>query len=396
MTSPRAESPIATNKSSYLKRASRVMVVFGTRPEAIKLAPVIRALRAASIPSQVETIVCVTAQHRGMLDQVLATFDVQPDIDLDVMKPGQGLPDLTARLIPALAPVFNEVKPALTIVQGDTTTTFCASLAAFYSGVPTAHVEAGLRTRDSHAPFPEEMNRVLTSRLAALHFAPTRGAASNLEAEGIKSETVEITGNTGIDALLQTRMALSAGTLRSAAPAIGFADKKLILVTAHRRETFGEGLKEICRSISLLSRRTDVHIVWPVHPNPEVRTTVVETGFDPARVSLTEPLDYVSFIDLLQAACFVITDSGGVQEEAPSLGKPVLVLREVTERPECVEAGTATLVGTDSTKIVREAERLLDDSEEYQRRALIRNPYGDGNASLRIAERISRFLDGHA
>jgi UDP-N-acetylglucosamine 2-epimerase (non-hydrolysing) len=390
MTSPRAESPIATSNSLHLKRRHRVLIVFGTRPEAIKLAPVIKVLRATH---GVETSVCVTAQHRDMLDQVLATFNIRPEFDLDVMRPEQRLPDLTSRLLPALAPVFEEVQPALTIVQGDTTSTFCASLASFYCGVPVGHIEAGLRTRDSHAPFPEEMNRTLTSRLATLHFAPTAGAASNLSAEGIKNDVVEVTGNTGIDALLQVGAALTAGELRSRAPGLNIPNKRLILVTAHRRETFGEGLKEICRAISLLSRRRDVHIVWPVHPNPEVRKTIAETGFDPGNVSLTEPLDYVSFVDLLRTARFVITDSGGIQEEAPSFGKPVLVLREVTERPEGVEAGTATLVGPDSGRIVREAERLLDNRAEYERRALIRNPYGDGHASLRIAKRICRFLE---
>ncbi len=393
MTSPRAESPTVTSSHSRPRNARRVLVIIGTRPEAIKLAPVITALRTAPACFGIETVVCATAQHRGMLDQVLALFDLRPEFDLDLMLPGQQLPDLTARLMPALAAVFNDVKPALSIVQGDTTTTFCASLTSFYSGVPIAHVEAGLRTRDPLAPFPEEMNRVLISRLATLHFAPTRDAADNLEAEGIKREAVEITGNTGIDALLQVKTGLSAGLLRSQAPQWQLPCKRMILVTAHRRETEGRGLAEICQAVSLLSKRPDVHVVWPVHPNPRVRRTVLETGFNPGAVSLIEPLDYVSFVDLLRTAHFVITDSGGVQEEAPSLGKPVLVLRELTERPEGLAAGTATLVGTNSARIVEEAERLLDDSAEYERRALIRSPYGDGTASFKIAGRIRRFLE---
>ncbi|MBV8071185.1 MAG: UDP-N-acetylglucosamine 2-epimerase (non-hydrolyzing) [Acidobacteriaceae bacterium] len=392
MTSPRAESPIATSSRSR-PRVPRVLVVFGTRPEAIKLAPVISDLRCAASSGNFEIRVCVTAQHREMLDQVLGIFDVQPEFDLNLMQPGQTLSELTARLVPALSQVFAAVKPALSIVQGDTTTTFCASLASFYSGVPIAHVEAGLRTRDPQAPFPEEMNRVLTSRLAALHFAPTPLAAFNLEREGIERDRIEVTGNTGIDALLQVRTALTRGTLKSGAPRLFRAGVKLILVTAHRREILGPALAEICRGLAELSRRPDVHIVWPVHPNPEVRKTVLETEFDPAAVSLIEPLDYVSFIDLLATAYFVITDSGGVQEEAPSLGKPVLVLRDHTERPEGVEAGTARLVGTGSACLVREAGRLLDDPEEYQRRSEIKNPYGDGRASQRISERIRVFLE---
>jgi UDP-N-acetylglucosamine 2-epimerase (non-hydrolysing) len=328
-----------------------------------------------------------------MLDQVLTNFDIRPEFDLDLMTPGQQLPGLTARLMPALASVFDRVKPALSVVQGDTTTTFCASLASFYSGVPVAHVEAGLRTRDPLAPFPEEMNRVLTSRLATLHFAPTRTAADNLEAEGIKREFVEITGNTGIDTLLRVKAELSAGLLCSQASTLNVPGKRIILVTAHRRETGSRGLAEICRAVSLLSQRPDIHIVWPLHPNPCVRRTVLETGLNPRAVSFIEPLDYVSFVDLLRTAYFVITDSGGVQEEAPSLGKPVLVLRELTERTEGLQAGTAKLVGTNSGRIVREAERLLDDCAEYQRRAQIANPYGDGTASLKIATRIRRFLE---
>ncbi len=391
MISLRGESPTVTSKNPPPPPKHRVLVVFGTRPEAIKLVPVIRALGAAPASSGLEPVVCVTAQHREMLDQALDAFDVRAEFDLNVMRPGQGLADLSSRLLPALAPVLAQVKPSMVVVQGDTTTTFCASLASFYAGVPVAHVEAGLRTHSPDSPFPEEMNRVLTSRLASLHFAPTDGAAENLRAEGIAPERIETTGNTGVDALLQVRSALNNGTLKSDAPMVA-EGKKLVVVTAHRRESFGPALVEICRAIAQLSRREDVQIVWPVHPNPQVREIVRATGFDPAAVSLVEPLDYVSFVDLLQKAYLVITDSGGVQEEAPSLGKPILVLRETTERPEGVEAGIVKLVGTSAVRIVREAARLLDDDAEYGRMAGIRNPYGDGRASSKIAGRIRAFL----
>ncbi|MBV8551510.1 MAG: UDP-N-acetylglucosamine 2-epimerase (non-hydrolyzing) [Acidobacteriaceae bacterium] len=391
MTSPRDESPTATNSNPSSTPRHRILVILGTRPEAIKLAPVIQALRSRPFCRALDTLVCVTAQHRTMLDQVLNAFEIQPEFDLDVMRPGQALSDLSSRIIGALAPVFDEVKPSLAIVQGDTTTTICASLTSFYSGVPLAHVEAGLRTRDMQAPFPEEANRVLTSRLASLHFPPTDWAASNLREEGIRDETIITTGNTGIDALFQTRAGLEAGKLASVAPQLR-GGKKLIVVTAHRRENLGAALDEICRAVLQLSRRDDIEILWPVHPNPRVRKTVRETVCGRANVSLLEPLDYVSFVDLIQRAHLIITDSGGIQEEAPSLGKPVLVLRETTERPEGVEAGTVKLVGTGTATIVREAIRLLDDEDEYGRMARIRNPYGDGRASSRIAQRISTFL----
>jgi UDP-N-acetylglucosamine 2-epimerase (non-hydrolysing) len=365
--------------------------VFGTRPEAIKLCPLIAALRAYDGSSGLQSIVCVTAQHRHMVDQVLSVFGVTPDYDLDVMQPGQKLADLTARLLSALAPLFDQVKPSMVVVQGDTTTTFCAALAAFYAGVPVAHVEAGLRTFDVHAPFPEEMNRVLTARVAALHFAATEWAAGNLLREDVPPERIQVTGNTGIDAVLAVRDALTKGRLSGLALPTN-ADRKLIVVTAHRRESFGEGFARICRAISALAERDDVQIIWPVHPNPNVRNIVHETVSGRNNVLLLEPLEYLPFVDLMCRSYLLITDSGGVQEEGPSLGKPILVLREKTERPEAVQAGTVKLVGTDPDLIVSEAVRLLEDRAEYDRMSRLHNPYGDGRASGRIAERIATHL----
>jgi len=368
-------------------------VVFGTRPEAIKLCPLISALRAHSRANGLETLVCATAQHRRMLDQALAVFEVKPDYDLDLMQPGQSLTGLSARLLAGLEPVFREVRPALAVVQGDTATTLCASLAAFYAGVPVAHVEAGLRTFDREAPFPEEMNRILTSRLAALHFAATEWAAGNLEREGIPADSIHVTGNTGIDAVLTVRTALDRGTVSGLALPID-PHKRLIVITAHRRESFGAGFVRICEAVADLAERKDVQVVWPVHPNPNVLRTIDGTIRNRSNVTLLEPLDYPPFVDLMRRAFLLITDSGGVQEEAPSLGKPILVLREKTERPEAVQAGTATLVGADRKAIVGEAVRLLENASEYERRARLYNPYGDGRASVRIAEHIVRYLSG--
>jgi UDP-N-acetylglucosamine 2-epimerase (non-hydrolysing) len=388
MTSPRDESPIATNKpSSSSEPGKRVLVVFGTRPEAIKLSPLIAALRSARL----ETTVCVTGQHRHMLDQVLPLFNIVPDYDLNLMQAGQTLSELTTRLLTALAPVLADVKPALVIVQGDTTTTLCAALAAFYARIPIAHVEAGLRTFDLDAPFPEEMNRVLTGRLASLHFAATTWAAENLLREGVSPNAVEVTGNTGIDAVLAIRDAIEQGRASGLKLPVN-GDRKLIIVTAHRRESFGEPFARICHAISLLANRPDVEIVWPVHPNPNVRRTVDETIQGRPNVWLLEPLEYLPFVDLMRRCYLLITDSGGVQEEGPSLGKPILVLRDKTERPEAVEAGTVKLVGTEYERIVAETVRLLDDDAEYQRMARSHNPYGDGRASGRIAHRIAEYL----
>jgi UDP-N-acetylglucosamine 2-epimerase (non-hydrolysing) len=351
----------------------KVLFVFGTRPEAIKLAPVIRCLRE---DPRFEIRVAVTAQHRAMLDQVLAVFEIQPDHDLNVMQAGQTLAQSAARILAALEPVLDSERPDCVVVQGDTTTTFCGALAAFYQSIPVAHVEAGLRTGDLRQPFPEEMNRVLSSRLAALHFAATEWAAENLRREGVLSENVFVTGNTGIDAVLSIRDSVVAPV----------ASRKMILVTAHRRESFGEGFLRICRALRRLSERADVEIIFPVHPNPNVQGLVNEHLRDVLNIKLIEPVDYVGFVRLMERAHILLTDSGGVQEEGPSLGKPVLVMREKTERPEAVEAGTARLVGTGEDRIVEEAERLLDDPEEYARRARIHNPYGDGKASARIRD----------
>ncbi len=358
----------------------KVLFVFGTRPEAIKLAPVVKCLKG---DPRFEARVAVTAQHREMLDQVLKAFSIQPDYDLNVMRAGQTLSESASRILEALEPVLERERPDCAIVQGDTTTTFCAALAAFYKSIPVAHVEAGLRTGDLRQPFPEEMNRVLTSRLASLHFAATEGAAVNLRREGVEESNIFVTGNTGIDAVLAVRDSL---------PAFEPDGKKMILVTAHRRESFGGGFLRICRALRRLAQRGDVEIVYPVHPNPEVRAVVNEHLRGVPNIRLIEPLEYVAFVDLMRRAHILLTDSGGVQEEGPSLGKPVLVMREKTERPEAVEAGTARLTGTDEDAIVEEAARLLDDREEYSRRSRIHNPYGDGRASARIREAlVTRF-----
>jgi UDP-N-acetylglucosamine 2-epimerase (non-hydrolysing) len=398
MTSPRDESPIATNKKSPLQRQlkQRIVVVFGTRPEAIKLCPLVSTLRSEPYSSHLETVVCVTAQHRQMLDQVLGAFDIQPDYDLDLMRPGQTLTALTSRLLAGLESVFTDLKPSLAIVQGDTTTTLAGALAAFYARVPVAHVEAGLRTFDLDSPFPEEMNRLVTGRLATLHFAATNWAAGNLAREGVPADSVQVTGNTGIDAVLTIRDSLEAGKLSRFSALPRDETRKLIVVTAHRRESFGDGFLRICEAIGELASRPDVQIVWPVHPNPNVQYAVDATLRGKTNVMLIEPLDYVPFVDLMLRAHLLITDSGGVQEEGPSLGKPILVLREKTERPEAVDAGTVKLVGTERETIVREAVRLLEDREEYDRMARLHNPYGDGQACGRIAARVSRYLGQHA
>ncbi len=368
---------------------ARILLVFGTRPEAIKLAPVVHRLREQ--PEHFETRVAVTAQHRGMLDQVLDAFGIQPDYDLDLMTPGQTLFQSTSRIVAALENVLARERPHCVLVQGDTTTTFCGALAAFYQRVPVGHVEAGLRTGDFDHPFPEEMNRVLTGRLAALHFAPTQAAAENLRREGIGSGRIFVTGNTGIDAVIEIRDALAGGTLAPAPPPLD-PIKKLILVTAHRRESFGGGFERICRALVTLASRGDIEIVYPVHPNPNVQDPVNRYLRGVPGIHLMEPLAYVPFIDLMRRAHILLTDSGGIQEEAPSLGKPVLVMREKTERPEAVLAGTAILVGTSEDRILSETARLLDDPVEYQRRSRIHNPYGDGHASERIRDVLKNFL----
>ncbi len=331
-----------------------------------------------------------------MLDQVLSTFSIQADVDLDLMQPGQSLPALTARILSATESVLRDLKPDLVIVQGDTTTTFAGALAAFYQGIPVAHVEAGLRTGDMRQPFPEEMNRVLTSRLTALHFAPTARSRDALLREGVPADRVHVTGNTGIDAVLYVRDALDAGSLT--APAWPFLDsaRRLILVTSHRRESFGPAFERSMRALGRLAARADVQIVYPVHRNPNVTGPAhAILGAIPS-VHLIDPQSYVPFVDLMRRAHLIITDSGGIQEEAPSLGKPVLVLREKTERPEAVEAGTVKLVGNDEDLIVAEATRLLDDEAEYARMTRIHNPYGDGNACARIGEILSAEPSSHS
>lgn len=371
------------------------------------MAPVVKALEKES--GQFESIVCVTAQHRQMLDQVLDLFEIRPRYDLDIMKPGQDLYDVTCNVLQGLKPVLLQERPDIVLVHGDTTTTMAASLAAFYAGIPVGHVEAGLRTGNKRAPFPEEINRRVTGCVTDLHFAPTVQARQNLLNEGVADSTIHVTGNTVIDALLQVQEKLSAGNrgaqiekelvdkypglqrvFSGLAPLQNSSKRRLILVTGHRRENFGSGFEDICRALAQLAARyPDVDIIYPVHLNPNVQEPVKRIlGQGAANVFLIDPLDYLPFVHLMSCAHLIITDSGGVQEEAPSLGKPVLVMRETTERPEAVAAGTVKLVGTDPEKIVQEASRLLDDEEYYAGMARALNPYGDGKA----AERITKIL----
>jgi UDP-N-acetylglucosamine 2-epimerase (non-hydrolysing) len=326
-----------------------------------------------------------------MLDQVLEIFHIRPDYDLDLMLPGQTLFQSTSRILAGLEPVFDAVNPDVAVVQGDTTTTLCGALAGLYRNVPVAHVEAGLRTGDIRQPFPEEANRVLASRVTALHFAATDWAAGNLRKEGIPDSSIFVTGNTGIDAVLHVRDELESGRLAAPVGPVLDRGRRLIVVTAHRRESFGPGFDRICAALARLAGRDDVQIVYPVHPNPNVQSAVNRHLSGHRNVLLIDPLDYVAFVDLMRKAAILITDSGGIQEEGPSLGKPVLVLREKTERPEAVVAGTVRLVGTDEDIIVREASTLLDDPEAYQAMARRHNPYGDGHASERIADAIVNF-----
>lgn len=375
----------------------RVLSVFGTRPEAIKMAPVIREL--GRHPEAVESVVCVTAQHREMLDQVLRLFGITPDIDLDLMEADQSPAVFAARALPASREALDKVRPDLVLVQGDTATAFAASLAAFYDRVPVGHVEAGLRTHMRYSPFPEEMHRRLVGALATYHFAPTSRAAAALREEGVPAESVFITGNPVIDALqwINSRTvgpdALELLRRLGLEGPLGGHDGgwRTLLVTAHRRESFGERLVGICHGLKNLVRRNpDVQIVFPVHPNPSVRSTVFEILSGDDRIHLLDPLPYETLIQLMSRACLVVTDSGGLQEEGPAIGKPVLVLRDDTERPEAVEAGVAKVVGTDPKAIVEEAERLLHDAEAYRRMACRVSPFGDGRA----AERIVRIILG--
>lgn len=371
---------------SWLMR--RVMFCFGTRPEAIKLAPVIRELRRS--PRKFEPMVLVTAQHRHMLDQVLRVFDIKPDFDLDVMRQAQSPADVTVSVLAGVEPVLQRVRPDLVLVQGDTTSAFASALAAFHERIPVGHVEAGLRTQDKYAPYPEEMNRRLISSLADLHFAPTQTAKRNLLGEGVPRTSIHVTGNTVVDALEFARRSTAdhhAPVLDRIAP-----DKRVILVTAHRRESFGPGLERICQAVRRIAERNpDVALVYPVHPNPEVKRPVGRKLGRVRGVYLVEPLEYLPFVRLLERSYLILTDSGGIQEEAPSLGKPVLVMRDTTERPEAAGAGVAKLVGTDPKRIAAEAERLLHSVAAYRRMARVRNPFGDGRASGRIASALLRF-----
>lgn len=371
-------------------RIRRVMVVFGTRPEAIKMAPVVKELQEH--PGELEVHVCVTAQHREMLDQVLDIFDIVPDNDLNVMRHRQDLYDVTASVLQGMRDVLQEVKPDLVLVHGDTTTTFATTLAAFYARIPVGHVEAGLRTGNLYSPWPEEANRKLTGALADIHFAPTEQARDNLLAEGVDANRIVVTGNTVVDALLSVaaRLENDKALLQEAAADLPELDqgKRMILVTGHRRESFGKGFEEICTALARLADRGDVEIVYPVHLNPNVREPVNRILSDRGSVHLIEPVAYISFVELMKRAALIITDSGGIQEEAPGLGKPVLVMRDTTERPEAVDAGTARLVGADADRIVEEAARLLDDPDAYREMSQAHNPFGDGTASRKICEEI--------
>ena len=364
----------------------KVLTVFGTRPEAIKMAPLVHAL--ARDP-HFEAKVCVTAQHREMLDQVLKLFSIVPDYDLNIMQPGQGLTEITCRILEGLKPVLESFKPDVVLVHGDTTTTMAASLAAFYQRIPVGHVEGGLRTGDLSSPWPEEGNRTLTGHLATYHFAPTETSRQNLLRENIADNRITITGNTVIDALFWVRdRVLSDEALRNELtqryPFLANG-KKMILVTGHRRESFGRGFEQICHALAeIAANNPDVQIVYPVHLNPNVSEPVNRILGHVENVMLIEPQDYLPFVWLMNRAWLILTDSGGIQEEAPSLGKPVLVMREMTERPEAVSAGTVCLVGTDSQRIVNEVTRLLQDESAYQAMSRAHNPYGDGHACHRI------------
>jgi len=363
-----------------------ILLIFGTRPEAIKMAPLVKLLKSDGLSFC--TKVCVTAQHREMLDQVLDFFEVVPDFDLNLMRPGQNLFQLTADLITGLKPVMENFKPDYVLVHGDTTTSMVSALAAFYSGAKVCHVEAGLRTHDKWSPFPEEINRQLTGRLADIHFAPTEVSQQNLLDEGCKKDSIKVVGNTVIDALLWAVDKLKDYTDNEidSLKKILSVEKKVILVTGHRRENFGEGFINICKAIKKLSSRPDVQIIYPVHLNPNVQGPVHEILKDIPNVKLISPLGYPAFVWLMEKSYLILTDSGGVQEEAPSLGKPVLVMRDNTERPEALQAGTVKLVGTVKEQITGAAFQLLDDQHEYSLMSKAHNPYGDGKSSIRILE----------
>lgn len=368
----------------------KTLCIFGTRPEAIKMAPLVLALAA---DERFEAKVCVTGQHREMLDQVLGLFSITPDFDLNIMKPGQDLTDVTTAILQGMKGVLNEFKPDIILVHGDTATTFAASLAAYYQQIPVAHVEAGLRTGNLYSPWPEEGNRKLTGALAKLNFAPTETSRENLLREGVDADNIVVTGNTVIDALLDVvrRLDQDPQLLAQASAPAAFLDpsRKLILVTGHRRESFGDGFERICQALmEVAQQHPEVDIVYPVHLNPNVREPVNRLLNGIGNIHLIAPLDYLPFVHMMTRSHIILTDSGGIQEEAPSLGKPVLVMRDTTERPEAVSAGTVKLVGTNTADIVREMNRLLIDTVSYREMSYAHNPYGDGNACHRILEAL--------
>ena len=384
----------------------KIMLVFGTRPEAIKMAPLVKEFQ--KYPDKFKTIVCVTGQHREMLDQVLRIFEIVPDYDLNIMKQGQDLYDVTSRVLLGMRDVLKEVQPDIVLVHGDTTTSTAAALAAFYQQIPVGHVEAGLRTHNIYSPWPEEMNRQLTGRIATCHFAPTPLSKQNLLAENVKPEQIAVTGNTVIDALYmvvdkiksdkELDKELEEILLRSGYDVNRLSDgKKLVLITGHRRENFGDGFISMCKAIQTLTQKyPDVDFVYPMHLNPNVRKPIHEVfGEDLSHLGnmfFIEPLEYLSFVYLMEKSSIVLTDSGGIQEEAPGLGKPVLVMRDTTERPEALEAGTVKLVGTDFDKIMNEVSALLENRECYERMSKAVNPYGDGKACKRIVEILYKSL----
>ncbi|MDP6641618.1 MAG: UDP-N-acetylglucosamine 2-epimerase (non-hydrolyzing) [Nitrososphaerales archaeon] len=366
----------------------KVLIVFGTRPEAIKMAPVAKALK-----KRMDVRVCVTAQHREMLDQVLDLFEITPDDDLNVMQPEQDLFDVTGKVLIGMKKILSKNRPDLVLVHGDTTTTMATSIAAFYMKIPIGHVEAGLRTYNINSPFPEEFNRQLTTRLTKFHFAPTEKARSNLQKEQVLDNNIYVTGNTVIDALLsvidKARETSYPDDLLNQLPFLEEENKysRIILVTGHRRENFGKGFEEICQALyDIAKNNSEVQIIYPVHLNPNVRKPVKRIISNINNIHLIDPMDYLSFIKLMDACYLILTDSGGIQEEAPSLGKPVLVMRDTTERPEAVEAGTVKLVGSDKQKIVEAVNHLLNDDVKYNEMARAHNPYGDGHASERICK----------
>ena len=377
-----------------------MMLVFGTRPEAIKMSPLVKEFQ--KYPEKFETIVCVTGQHREMLDQVLRIFDIQPDYDLNIMKQGQDLYDVTARVLTGMRDVLKETRPDIVLVHGDTTTSTAAALAAFYQQIPVGHIEAGLRTHNIYSPWPEEVNRQITGRIATYHFAPTSLSKDNLLQEGISGEQIIVTSNTVIDALYMVvekikNDGILSCELEKVLKASGYDisrlsdGRKLVLITGHRRENFGDGFISMCKAIKSLSEKyPEVDFVYPMHLNPNVRKPIHEVFGESQRANLffIEPLEYLSFVYLMEKSAIVLTDSGGIQEEAPGLGKPVLVMRDTTERPEALEAGTVKLVGTDYDKIVNEVSGLLDSQEYYEKMSKAINPYGDGKACSRIVKAL--------